>query len=191
MINSALLKKFKKSTKKKKFGVTFNSLTQSLNFVSRKSVKNKTLEIDSEFSERNYTIVGALFSGSVAYLLFASQSAYQELELTELRLATLLVFAAILPFQGAYLIIHTYVQRYRTLLDEQKMITLTKLAELCRMIGYLSVLGFTLSLININLIIGGTFIFSVFLTIILVRWYWNHGLLNKPDKNDFEEEKTK
>ena len=121
--------------------------------MSKKTKKNKPLEIDSEFSERNYTIVGALFSGSVAYLLFASQSAYQELELTELRLATLLVFAAILPFQGAYLIIHTYVQRYRTLLDEQKMITLTKLAELCRMIGYLSVLGFTLSLININLII--------------------------------------
>ena len=46
--------------------------------MSKQSKKNKPLEIDSEFSERNYTILGALFSGSVAYLVFASQSAYQE-----------------------------------------------------------------------------------------------------------------
>ena len=86
--------------------------------MSKKTGKSKLSEIDSEFSERNYTIVGALFSGSVAYLVFASQSAYQELALSDLRLATLLVFAAILPFQGAYLIMHTYVQRFNEFLKE-------------------------------------------------------------------------
>ena len=79
--------------------------------MSKKTKKKKPIEIDSEFSERNSTIVGALFSGSVAYLVFASQSAYQEVDLTQLRLATLLIFAAILPFQGAYLIIHTHMFR--------------------------------------------------------------------------------
>ncbi|MBJ23570.1 MAG: hypothetical protein CMB64_02755 [Euryarchaeota archaeon] len=148
--------------------------------MSKQTKKNKSAEIDSEFSERNYTIVGALFSGSVAYLVFASQSAYQEVELTDLRLATLLVFAAILPFQGAYLIIHTYVQRYQEFLNEQKMMTLTRLAERCRIIGYLSVIGFTFSLININQIIGITFIISVASVIILVRWSWAQGLSKKP-----------
>ncbi len=166
--------------------VTFNSVLYSLSRVSKQNKKDKTLEIDSEFNERNYTIVGALFSGSVAYLVFASQSAYQEVDLTDLRLATLLVFAAILPFQGAYLIIHTYVQRYSEFLNDQKMLTLTRLSERCRMIGYLSVVGFTLSLININEIIGFTFIFSVVSVIILVRWSWNQGLSKKPSENDFE-----
>lgn len=153
--------------------------------MSKKTGKSKSSEIDSEFSERNYTIVGALFSGSVAYLVFASQSAYQELTLSDLRLATLLVFAAILPFQGAYLIMHTYVQRFNEFLNEQKMMTLTKLAERCRIIGYLSVLGFTFSLINIDEIIGATFIISVVSVIVLVRWSWNQGLSKKPVENDF------
>ena len=154
--------------------------------MSNKTKKKKPIEIDSEFSERNYTIVGALFSGSVAYLVFASQSAYQEVDLTQLRLATLLIFAAILPFQGAYLIIHTYVQRYKEFLNQQKMLTLTKLAERCRIISYLSVVGFTLSLINIDEIIGFTFIISVVAVIVLVRWSWNQGLSNKPVENDFD-----
>jgi hypothetical protein len=152
--------------------------------VSKQSENNKPSEIDSEFSERNYTIVGALFSGSVAYLVFASQSAFQELELSDLRLATLLVFAAILPFQGAYLIMHTYVQRYREFLNEQKMMTLTKLAERCRTIAYLTVVGFTFSLINISEIIGITFIISAISVIILVRWSWNQGLSKMPTEID-------
>ena len=163
---------------------------QSVGFVSKVSKKKVSTEIsDSEFSERNYTIVSALFGGSVAYLLFASQSAYQELELTTLRLATLIIFAAILPFQGVYLIMHIYVQRFREFLNEQKMMILTKLAELCRLIGYLSVVGFTLSLINIDEIIGITFILSVISVIVLVRWSWNYGLNVKPDENDFDGKK--
>ena len=159
--------------------------------MSKDSVKNKSSEMDSEFNERNYTIVGALFSGSVAYLLFASQSAHQELVLTDLRLATLVLFAAILPFQGAYLIIHTYVQRFKEYLNEQKMVTLTKLAEVCRIIGYLSVVGFSLSLFNINEIIGITFIASVVSVIVLVRWSWNQGLLRNPEEINSGKKKGK
>ncbi len=159
--------------------------------MSKVSTTSKSLETDSEFSERNYTIVGALFSGSIAYLLFASQSAYQELELTDLRLATLIIFAAILPFQGAYLIMHIYVQRYNEFLNEQQMMTLTKLGELCRTVGYLSVVGFTLSLINISEIIGITFIVSVVSVILLVRWSWNQGLSIKPEEIDFDKNKKK
>ena len=66
------------------------------------------------------------------------------------------------------------------------MLTLTKLAERCRIISYLSVVGFTLSLINIDEIIGFTFIVSVASVIILVRWSWNQGLSTKPVENDFD-----
>ena len=71
-------------------------------------------------------------------------------------------------------------------LKQPKKVTFTNAPARCRIISYLSVVGFTLSLINIDEIIGFTFIVSVASVIILVRWSWNQGLSTKPIENDFD-----
>ena len=137
--------------------------------VSTTDSSNKYLE--QEFSERSWTIMAALFGGGISYLLF--QGAQQEADPTNLRLAGLYVFSVALPFEAVYFIIYSYAHRYSSILDEDKWATLGLLASICRNMGFLSVIGFSLILFNIELGLGLAFVIAAILCIVMVRVLWH------------------
>ena len=127
--------------------------------------------LDQEFSERSWAIMAALFGSGISYMLF--QGLQQEISPSNIRLAGLYIFAATLPFQAVYFIIHAYALRYSEALDEEKWQTLGALAAICRNMGYLSVIGFSLILFNLDSGLGVAFVLAAVLCVVMVRVLWH------------------
>ena len=132
----------------------------------------KTKTLHEYFSERNWVMMVALLGGSISYIgLFGSS--IQDTSAQTLRMIALYIFAITIPFQGVYFVIHSYALRYAGKLNSNQTHKVEKVGDICRTIGYLSVLGFAFILLDISIGLGLSFIIAGITCILMVRITWN------------------
>ena len=132
----------------------------------------KTKTVHEYFSERNWVMMVALLGASISYIgLFGSTMEPGNTQ--TLRMVALYIFAITIPFQGVYFIIHSYALRYAGKLNTKQSNKIEKVGDICRTVGYLSVLGFAFILLDISLGLGISFILAGITCVLMVRITWN------------------
>ena len=114
----------------------------------------------------------ALLGASISYIgLFGSSMEPNNTQ--TLRMVALYIFAITIPFQGVYFIIHSYALRYAGKLNSKQSNKVERVGDICRTVGYLSVLGFAFILLDISLGLGMSFILAGITCVLMVRITWN------------------
>ena len=132
----------------------------------------KTKTLHEYFSERNWVMMVALLGASISYIgLFGSS--IDPNNAPTLRMIALYIFAITIPFQGVYFVIHSYALRYAGKLNSKQSNKVERIGDICRTVGYLSVMGFAFILLDISLGLGISFIVAGLTCILMIRITWN------------------